>query len=189
MSTSRRRAASKRRRERAAALFASDTGVNGQNNTAAPVKTGAHCPATSHRGIVRSRLAPGLRKTESDRTLPLVCRSIHPQMARDAVAGADFDEFRHLDLAARLGIGAARVKRAAGRRIDRARHVALQQPLGALQLRVRHRHRRQQRLGIGVLRVREQRRLSAYSTILPRYMTAMRWLMCSTTARSCAMNR
>ena len=32
-------------------------------------------------------------------------------------------------------------------------------------------------------------RLSVSSTIRPRYITAMRWLMCFTTARSCAMNR
>src|SRR3712207_7910031 len=36
------------------------------------------------------------------------CCSVHPQMARDAVAGADLGQFRHLDLAARLGIGASR---------------------------------------------------------------------------------
>ena len=36
---------------------------------------------------------------------------------------------------------------------------------------------------------RKTRSVGPVSTILPRYITAMRWLMCSTTERSCATNR
>ena len=49
------------------------------------------------------------------------------QVARRDVAGRDLVEARGLDAAAREGLGAAGVEGAAGGRIDRARHVALQQ--------------------------------------------------------------
>ena len=58
--------------------------------------------------------------------------------------GAHFEQPRRVDLSARLGIGAAGMKGAAGRRIDRDRHVALQQPHRALQFWIGHRHRRQE---------------------------------------------
>ena len=56
--------------------------------------------------------------------------------------------------------------------------------------RVGHRHRREQRLGVGMQRVaRRAPRAGAISTIRPRYITATRSLMCSTTDRSWAMKR
>ena len=54
-------------------------------------------------------------------------------------------------------IGAAGVEAAAGRRIERARHLALQHDAAALCLRLGHRDRRQQRAAIGMARRGEQR--------------------------------
>jgi hypothetical protein len=82
---------------------------------------------------------------------------------------------------------AAGVEVAARRRADRARHVALQHDALALDRRVGDRHRRQQGLGVGVQRVAVQVLAGAISTMRPRYITATRSLMCSTTLRSCAM--
>ena len=62
-------------------------------------------------------------------------------------------------LAARHGVGAARVEVAAGRRVDRARHVARQDhALAAARARLGDRHGRQQRLGVGMQRHLEQAR-------------------------------
>ena len=47
------------------------------------------------------------------------------QMAGHVVAGLDLAQRRRLHLAARFRIGAAGVEVAAGRRVQRARHVAL----------------------------------------------------------------
>jgi len=44
-------------------------------------------------------------------------------------------------------------------------------------------------LGVGMLRCANDALASAISTILPRYITITRRLMCSTTTRSCAMKR
>src|ERR1700722_14058775 len=49
----------------------------------------------------------------------------------------------------------SRVKTATARRIDRAWDVTLQDDRGTADGRVRHRHRRQQRLGVGMLRAGE----------------------------------
>ena len=53
-------------------------------------------------------------------------------------------------------VGTACVEAAAGRRVDRARHVTLEHDAltRPLDHGIRHRHRRQQRLGVGVLRRR-----------------------------------
>ena len=64
---------------------------------------------------------------------------------------------RLLDRAAVEGVGAAGVEAAARGRVDRARHVALEDDALLRGVGVGHRHRRQQRLGVGVLRPREQR--------------------------------
>ncbi len=64
-----------------------------------------------------------------------------------------------LHLAAVEHIGTARVEMATGRRLDRARHVALQHDLLALDGGVRHRHGGEQRLRVGMLRRGEQRLL------------------------------
>ena len=66
-------------------------------------------------------------------------------------------ELRHLAAAALDRVGAAGVKAAAGRRIERARHLALQHDAAALGLRLGHRDRRQQRAAIGVAGRGEQR--------------------------------
>ena len=137
-------------------------------------------------GVTQGGLA-GIRPSCAERQAfdPPSCRWHDAQ-----VAGRHLAQCRRLGAAARRGVGAARVEVAAGRRVDRARHVALQDhALAALAPGLRHRHGGQQRLGVGVQRRLEQASLSASSTIRPRYITATRWLMCSTTARSCAMNR
>lgn len=64
------------------------------------------------------------------------------QVAGDQIAGRKFDQPRRLLLAACHDVGAARMKGAAGRRIHRAGHIALQYELLPLYLRVRDRHRR-----------------------------------------------
>ena len=84
---------------------------------------------------------------------------------------------------------AARVEVAAARRVDRGGHVAAEDDPLPAQLRVRDRDRRHQRLGVGCSGARNISRRSASSTILPRYITATRSLMCSTTPMLWAMNR
>ena len=53
-----------------------------------------------------------------------------------------------------IDVGAAGMEAAAGRRIERARHLALQHDAAALGLRLGHRNGRQQRAAIGMARVR-----------------------------------
>ncbi len=86
---------------------------------------------------------------------------------------------------------AARAEAAAGRRVDRARHVAGQHDALAAPLdpRVGHGHRREQRLRVGV----RGRVVDCVDRALlddrPRYITATRSLTWRTTDRSWAMNR
>ena len=72
------------------------------------------------------------------------------------MAGADLAQCRDLALAARLGIGTARMEGAARRRVDRARNIALQQVFLALDPRIGDRDRSQQGFGIRMQRAREQ---------------------------------
>ena len=101
---------------------------------------------------------------------------------------------RRLDLGADLlGQRAAGAEPAARRRVDRAGHVALEpDPLAAAADRglLDVGHRREQRLGVGVVGVVvDASRGRAISTILPRYITATSGQKCRTIARSWAMNR
>ena len=99
-------------------------------------------------------------------------------------------ERRRLAAASRkLRDRASGVEMAAGWRGDRARHFARQPDALPFHFRVRDRHRRQQRFGVGMQRRGISSRAGAISTMRPRYITAMRSLMCSTTARSWAMKR
>ena len=76
------------------------------------------------------------------------------------MARFDLSQRRRLVPAAGHRVRAAGVKMAAGRRVDRARHVARQDhPLAAPRACLRDRHRREQRLGVGMQRRIEQRRL------------------------------
>ena len=113
------------------------------------------------------------------------------QVTRDPVRRRRFLEHRFLDAAAiEARTGTAGMEAATRGRLDRARHVAGEDDALATRGGIGNRHRRQQRLGVRVLRAREQTRACRrVSTILPRYITATRWLMCSTTARSCATKR
>ena len=84
-------------------------------------------------------------------------------------------------------IGAACVEAAPRRRVDRARHVAVQDDpcTSLLPVGVGYRDRRQQRLGVRVGRLGvDLPSADPISTIRPRYITAMRSLMWRTTDRS-----
>ena len=83
-----------------------------------------------------------------------------PQVAGGEMAGPDLAHERRFDPAARFGIGAARVEMTAGRRLDRARHVALQDDALGLGIGVGYGDRRQQRLRIGMLRCSQTARAS-----------------------------
>jgi len=72
------------------------------------------------------------------------------------MTGAVFLQFRHFGRAACLGIGTAGMEMTARRRFDRAGNITLQNGLLASDGRVGDGYRRQQRLGIGVLRVGKQ---------------------------------
>ena len=102
------------------------------------------------------------------------------EVARRRVALAVILE-RRLDLGADLlRDRAARAEAAAGRRVDRARHVALEHdPLRLATRGIGHRDRRQERHACtGGAAARRDRSDVASSTILPRYMTATRSEMC-----------
>ena len=108
------------------------------------------------------------------------------------MALATVDERGLLRRADLLCLPAAGAEPAAARRVDRARHVALEHdPLAlALPLRIGVRHGREQRLRVRMAApCGTGRRADAISTILPRYITATVSEMWRTTERSCAMNR
>ena len=72
-------------------------------------------------------------------------------MARDPVAArAELQLGLHL-VAEFLAVGAARMEAAPRRRVDRARHISLQDDPLLLTIRIRDRNRREKRPGIGVL--------------------------------------
>ena len=77
-------------------------------------------------------------------------------MAGDMVAGEDLAHLRLRRPAVRDGVAAAGVKAAARRRVDRARHVPLQDDPLFGSRRVGDRDGRQQGLGVGVLRPGEE---------------------------------
>ena len=111
-------------------------------------------------------------KTSSSR-----CKGVLPRGADVAGNGSPVrqrHQRRGFGTAARERQRAARVEAAAGGRIDRARHVALQHQLQTAAARVRHGCGGDQRLGIRVQRAREQRVAIAISTMRPRYITATR---------------
>src|SRR5262245_51254326 len=80
-------------------------------------------------------------------------------MTRHPLAWPNLAQQRRLLAASVDRIGAAGVEVATRRRPDWARYLALQYALLPLDGRIRHRHREQQRLGVGVQRCREQRLL------------------------------
>jgi hypothetical protein len=79
-----------------------------------------------------------------------------PQMAGHPVTGVHLPERRSFHPAPLDRIGAAGVEVASRRRIDRARHVALEHALLPFDLRIGHRHGQQKLLGVGMQRLREQ---------------------------------
>ena len=114
------------------------------------------------------------------------------KVAGHGVTLASVDQRRLFGRADVLRLPATGAEPAAARRVDRARHVALEHdPLAlAFPLRVRMGYRRQQclRVRMAGLVVQVVRRTPT-STSLPRYITATVSEMCCTTDRSCAMNR
>ena len=103
---------------------------------------------------------------------------------------AEIAQFRLLLGAPRHRLRTARVEAAAGRRVERARHFAGQDDLLAALVGMARQRRREQRLRYRDASARSaSARASPVSTILPRYMTAIVWLICATAARSWAMNR
>ena len=112
--------------------------------------------------------------------------------ARYPVVGQHLSQPRHFELAVADHVRAARVEYAAGRRVHRAGHVTRQDDALAMLLhdRIRNRHRREKCPRIRVQRILVQ--LVAVGNLdymWPRYITAMRSLICRTTDRSCAMNK
>src|SRR5215470_3743561 len=79
------------------------------------------------------------------------CGDAGAHLARNPVARRDLVQHLLVLRARRHAQAAARVEAAARRRIDRARHVTLEQDALALQRGVRNRHRGEQRLGVGML--------------------------------------
>ena len=97
------------------------------------------------------------RKSAVGRDDGLGRRKFRHAMAGGGMARAVSEQFRHLGAAALDRIGAAGMKAAARRRIERARHFALQHNAAALCLRLGHRDGRQQRAAIGMPWRGEQR--------------------------------
>ena len=79
------------------------------------------------------------------------------QVARDQVCRHRFLQHRLLDPAAIERIRATRVEAAAGRKLDRTGHIAGKNDALALDGGIRHRNRREQRFGIRMQRIAEQR--------------------------------
>ena len=81
------------------------------------------------------------------------------QMAGDVMTGRHLPQLRRFGPTAVEHVRTARVEAAAGRRLDRARHVARKDDARAPDRRVGvgHRHGRQQRFGVGMLRIGKQR--------------------------------
>ncbi len=77
-------------------------------------------------------------------------------MAGGEMGGGDFAEGRGLGAAAVHGHRTAGVKRTAGRRMDRGRHIAGQHDALALGIRVHFRYGGYERLGVGMLRLADE---------------------------------
>src|SRR3954471_11374238 len=111
-------------------------------------------PACSHITTRRWRLSGTLfQSTACFTTNEYALRSASGQMARHRVPARPFLQLRRTLRAARLRDRTAGMEVAARRRLHRARHVALEADAVALELGIRHRHRGEQRLGVGMLRV------------------------------------
>ena len=78
---------------------------------------------------------------------------------------------------------------AAARRVQRAGHLTGEDDLLVAVVRVEGRAAANSALVYGCSGLADSSSLSPTSTILPRYITAMRWLMWVTVARSWPMNR
>ena len=99
-------------------------------------------------GELRAYLAVGRADDRADDDLDR-------EVTRDLVTRAELAQLGLLDRAALLRLPATSVEHAAGRRVDRAGQVTLQQdPLALARCSgVGHRHGRQQRVGVGVQRL------------------------------------
>src|ERR1700738_5094321 len=113
-------------------------------------QAGVTAQRTTSIGGYGPRRSPGRPWISGGPSRPLIQPACH-LMLRTLVS-----QFRQLNPAALHRIPAPRIKRAAGGRIDRARHVAIDQWREPLRPGIRNRHRGEQRLGIGMARVGEQ---------------------------------
>ena len=109
-------------------------------------------------------------------------------MAGDTAIGAGLFQQRHFDPASLHRKRAARVKTAAGRRIEQARHFTGHDRMTD-KIRVGARHGVEQRPRIGMLRIGIDLRFRRRLDVGAAYITATRVETARTTARSCAMNR
>ena len=112
------------------------------------------------------------------------------EMAGGELLRGDLLQLRLVRAAAVEHIGTAGVEAAAAGRIDRARHVALEDDRGRGRAPGSGTGTAESSaLGVGMLgRGEDLLPAAPVSTILPRYITATRWVMCSTIARSWLMN-
>src|SRR5215510_10168778 len=78
------------------------------------------------------------------------------EVARNEMSRPDFAYCGLFDFASLFSVRTARVKPAARRRRDRARHIAGQNDALALRVRVGHGHRREQGFGVRMLRIGEE---------------------------------
>ena len=102
--------------------------------------------------------APAVAPVHSPAAMPACVQSFSRSGGRRPAARARSRRTRCLDATAIDRVRAARVEVAPGRRVDRGGHVALEHDALALHSGVRDRHRREQRLGVGVLRRRRRGR-------------------------------
>src|SRR5687768_9389122 len=89
------------------------------------------------------------------------------QVTRNKMPGTDFLHRRLFAAASLHRIRATRMEATARRGIDRARYVAGEDDTLSLDPWIRHRHRGQQSLGIGMLRMGEERALIGQLDDLP----------------------
>jgi len=152
-------------------------------------------PDAQHDGCDAEALHHGVAKVSANVRRQRACRSELTvsqqlsQVARHVLAWRDLAQQRRLDLAARHRIRAAGVEVATARRMHRAWHIALKRRRRVSDFRIGTGNRGEQRLGIGMTGPGEDNSFVGGLDDAPEYITAMRWLICSTTARLCEMKR
>ena len=147
-------------------------------------------PGCPHRAKDERGAAPHSRRRRHPRHPLTLHRLVDVRVPTSHLVPAaerDLGERRHLLVApAADHARAARVKGAACRRVERRRHVPLEEHAEALAGRIGYRDRGEEGARVRVVRARVERRpRSPCSTVLPRYITATRCATCSTMFGSC----